>query len=416
MRFFVAACVATVLLASMSTALDNGLALTPPMGWISWQRFRCELDCKNRPNECISEKLYMRIADKMVSDGYRDLGYVQVNIDDCWSLKQRDSKTNKLVADPDRFPSGIKALAKYMHDRGLKLGIYGDAGTSTCAGYPGSEKFVELDAQTIADWDVDMLKFDGCNIAENDMSASYTGMTVALNKTGKPIVYSCEWPLYLHNSKPDYDIVSKTCNIFRNYDDVNDNWDSVRSIMNFYITNQDLFVKYARPGAFFDPDMLVIGNSGLSDDEARAQMSMWTIWAAPLFMSNDLDTVSLEQKKILQNKRIIAINQDKMGRMGKRISQKGDVHVFKKDIQPCYTTGGVEFCSAGIAFINTAGGGEPARVTVTLKDLGLTSSKGYKRTDLFQNDASQQTIQDTDEMIALVNPSGAVFWEFDIIQ
>ncbi|KAJ8924358.1 hypothetical protein NQ315_007154 [Exocentrus adspersus] len=138
-------------LAAEVPALDNGLALTPPMGWMHWQRFRCLTDCVAYPDECISEKLFRTMADHLVSDGYLEAGYEYVIIDDCWASKKRDNNS-RLQPDPDRFPNGIKALADYVHDKGLKFGIYGDYGTKTCAGYPGSIDHLELDAQTFADW------------------------------------------------------------------------------------------------------------------------------------------------------------------------------------------------------------------------------------------------------------------------
>ncbi|ESN90211.1 hypothetical protein HELRODRAFT_182708 [Helobdella robusta] len=142
-------------------ALDNGLTRTPPMGWLSWERFRCNVDCKNDPNNCISEKLFMDMADKMASGGYKKAGYEYVIIDDCWSEKKRD-QNGRLQADKNRFPSGIKKLADYIHSKGLKFGIYGDFGTLTCGGYPGSIYYLEADANTFAEWGVDYFKMDGC--------------------------------------------------------------------------------------------------------------------------------------------------------------------------------------------------------------------------------------------------------------
>ncbi|KAL8576377.1 hypothetical protein ACOMHN_048944 [Nucella lapillus] len=196
------------LLAGVAAGLDNGLARTPPMGWLDWERFRCQIDCKDYPNECISEKLFMAMADKVIELGLKDVGYEYINIDDCWLAKERDSQ-GRLVADPERFPSGIKALANYMHKRGLKLGIYEDFGSKTCAGYPGSEFFMQQDANTFAEWEVDMLKFDGCNSDPKDMPYGYPIMQQFLNRTGRPILFSCEWPLYdyAHHMK----VVSLMC-------------------------------------------------------------------------------------------------------------------------------------------------------------------------------------------------------------
>ncbi|RWS18504.1 uncharacterized protein B4U80_08571, partial [Leptotrombidium deliense] len=175
----------------LANGLDNGLARTPPMGWLSWTRYTCELDCNTYPDECISERLYKITADLMVSEGYKDVGYEYVNIDDCWSEMQRDPKSKQLVPDRKRFPSGIKALADYVHSKGLKFGIYTDMGTKTCAGYPAllnesssGGDYITLDAATYANWGVDSLKVDGCNADATQFDSLFPKLTMALNKTG----------------------------------------------------------------------------------------------------------------------------------------------------------------------------------------------------------------------------------------
>ena len=162
------AALSSLLLLSLSPAvyvssLDNGLALTPPMGWLSWERYRCDIDCVNDPDNCISERLYRTMALHLQSDGFLDAGYEYVNIDDCWSELMRDFDTDQIVPDKQRFPSGMRALADYVHGLGLKLGIYGDWGTTTCGGYPGTLGYMQIDAQTFANWTIDSLKLDGCN-------------------------------------------------------------------------------------------------------------------------------------------------------------------------------------------------------------------------------------------------------------
>ncbi|KAK7503870.1 hypothetical protein BaRGS_00004993 [Batillaria attramentaria] len=237
-------------------ALDNGLARTPPMGWLSWQRYRCNLDCKNQPTECVSENLYMAMADRMASDGYRDAGYVYINIDDCWPAKERDAN-GSLVADPDRFPSGMKALADYVHAKGLKLGIYSDMGYKTCGGYPGSKFYIEQDAQTFAAWGIDSLKLDGCNSAIDDFPIGYPIMGAELNKTGRPILYSCSWPAYFTGQKliPQYKDIAKNCNLWRNYIDIDDSFDTVTKIIQWFAQDQGNFTGVAGPGNWNDPDM-----------------------------------------------------------------------------------------------------------------------------------------------------------------
>jgi len=176
-------------------SLENGLATTPPMGWLAWERFRCNTDCANDPHNCISERLFRQMADLIVSDGYRDAGYSYINVDDCWLSHKRD-RHGRLQADAQRFPSGMKSLADYVHSKGLKFGIYEDYGNFTCAGYPGILGHLETDANTFADWDVDYVKLDGCYSLPTDMDRGYPDFGYYLNKTGRPMLYSCSWPVY----------------------------------------------------------------------------------------------------------------------------------------------------------------------------------------------------------------------------
>jgi len=363
-------------------SLDNGLALTPPMGWLSWERFRCNVDCKNDPDNCISERLFMKMADLMVSKGFLAAGYEFVNIDDCWLAKERDSE-GRLVADPERFPSGIKALSQYMHSKGLKLGIYEDFGTKTCAGYPGSEFYMETDARTFAEWDVDMLKFDGCNSDPKDMPVGYPAMQFFLNKTGHPMVYSCEWPLYEYAHKlpkSDYGKILSTCNLARNYIDVTDSWPSVLGIVDYYGNNQGNFSAYARPGAWNDPDMLVVGDFGLSYYQQKAQFGMWALFAAPLMMSVDLRTVDADAQALLQNKHIIAINQDPLGNQAIRLFEvPGSISIWVKLLaRPVHG-------SVAIGVLNKDDNGVPIRYKLCMSDIGFTNPGGYNLTEAFDN-------------------------------
>ena len=179
-----------LLVFSSVNGLDNGLVRTPPMGWMSWERFACNIDCENYPNECINEQLYKDMADRLSTDGYKDVGYNFVNIDDCWAEKTRDPTTKRLVADRKRFPNGIKALADFVHSKGLLFGIYGDVGTKTCGGYPGARgddgtDYDTIDAQTYAEWEVDSLKLDGCYAETKNMTNMYPEMGIALNSSGR---------------------------------------------------------------------------------------------------------------------------------------------------------------------------------------------------------------------------------------
>jgi Alpha galactosidase A len=248
-----------------ASCLDNGVGRTPPMGWLSWERFGCQTNCELFPDTCISEHLYLTQAQLMVDWGFRDAGYVYVNIDDCWAEMERDSTTGKLVADRKRFPRGIQYLSNTFHSMGLKLGLYGDIGKATCEGYPGFEGNFRLDAETLAEWGVDSIKVDACHADESLFNITYPQFGRALNATGRPILYSCSWPNDYYERRhhwedPDYlnHGIKQTCNIWRNYFDIHDSWESVSKTINFWARNSsiDVMVRAAGPGHFNDPDMV----------------------------------------------------------------------------------------------------------------------------------------------------------------
>lgn len=358
---------------SVVHALDNGLARTPPMGWLAWERFRCNLDCKDDPNNCISQQLFTSMADRLVADGYADAGYVFVNIDDCWMAPERDAQ-GRIQADPDRFPNGIAALAQYMHDRKLKLGLYADFGLQTCAGYPGTEGHIDIDMDTFASWEIDMLKVDGCHANVSDMATGYPNISIALNATGRPIVYSCSWPFYLfaNGLTPDYNVIARYCNLWRLYYDVQDSWDSVLNIIDYWGSNSDTLQPHARPGQWNDMDMLIIGNS-LTPGQSRAQFAIWSVLASPLLMSNDLRNISQDAKLILLNKEVIAVDQDPLGMQGRRYVKQGDSEVWAREL--------VDGQMAVVLFNRAQ---QPAVISFSYNDIGFPSSCASVR-DLFQH-------------------------------
>uniref|UniRef100_A0A3Q2P676 Alpha-galactosidase n=1 Tax=Fundulus heteroclitus TaxID=8078 RepID=A0A3Q2P676_FUNHE len=375
--------------ATMATyALDNGLMRTPPMGWLAWERYRCDIDCKYDPKNCISENLFIDMADRLFEDGWKELGYVYVNIDDCWSSMERD-KDGRLQPDPNRFPGGIPRLARYLHDRGLKLGIYGDMGTHTCGGYPGTTlDKIEIDAQTFADWEVDMFKFDGCysNALEQELSSNVKGF----ERNGPP-----HWLLM---QLVNYTKLGQICNLWRNYGDIQDSWSSVLSIADWFFENQDVLAPAAGPGRWNDPDMLVIGDFGLSLEQSRSQMALWAIMAAPLFMSNDLRTISGEARSILQNKMIISINQDPLGIQGRRIlKEKSGIEVFWRPLS--------DNASALVFFSRRTD--MPYRYKTSLTKLNYTTGS-YKVTDVYTGQTD--VLKDSTDFVVSVNPTGVVMW------
>jgi len=382
----------------ITAALENGLARTPPMGWLAWQRFRCNIDCDNDPNNCVREELFMEMADLIVSEGYLDAGYDFISLDDCWSSLQRNAN-GQLQSDPIRFPSGIKALADYVHNKGLRFGMYADYGTLTCGGYPGVLNHQEMDAKTFAEWGVDQVKLDGCYVEATSMDKGYPEFGRLLNATGRPMVYSCSWPAYQEN--PDYEAIAEACNLWRNYDDIDDSWESVTSIVDWYAANQDMLIKYAGPGHFNDPDMLIIGNFGLSYEQSRTQMALWAILAAPLIMSNDLRSIKPEMKAILLNKNVIAINQDPLGMQGRLLSHDNGLEVWLKPVLPEVN----EQLSASIAFVNRRTDGLPRNISVVLEQVGLHLASGYHVQELF--DGKDLGIYYPHEMLSVkVNVTG----------
>ncbi|XGW35641.1 hypothetical protein V3C99_019109 [Haemonchus contortus] len=399
------------LLPSTALGLDNGLARTPPMGWMSWTQFRCQTNCEKHPDDCINEKLYQTMADRLVSEGYLDAGYNHIHIDDCWMERSRDAD-GRLVADRTRFPSGIKALSKYMHDRNLYLGIYEDWGNKTCAGYPGSEGHVEIDAQTFADWECDYLKLDGCHMKQSEQGVGYPEMEKALNATGRPIMYSCEWPYYLIDEQKqiNYTAIAQSCNLWRNFNDVSNSWVSILSTMAFYDAYQNELIDVNGPGQWNDPDMLVIGmKDGLTVDQAKVQMSVWAIWSAPLIMSNDLRNIDPKFKEILLNRDVIAIDQDPMGKMGRLMLSNDNTGVYVKPVMPRE----VSDTSFAIAVVN-----KHLFTTYTVKfalnKVGMNRATGYQIKDLWSGQ-DMGIFKPTDTFTANVPATGVAMFKATIV-
>uniref|UniRef100_A0A146L3L6 Alpha-galactosidase n=2 Tax=Lygus hesperus TaxID=30085 RepID=A0A146L3L6_LYGHE len=401
-------------LPSLVSALDNGVALTPPMGFMTWQRFRCITDCATYPDECISEHLIRRTADRMVEDGFLEAGYEYVIIDDCWLEKKRDN--GSLVPDRERFPEGMKPLVEYVHSKGLKFGIYEDYGDSTCGGYPGLYGHVERDIKMFAEWGIDYIKVDGCYYDGDDFSKGYHQLGDILNKTGRPIVYSCSYPAYEEgNSIPtDYAYLAEICNLWRNYGDIQDSWSSMTDIVDWYAQKQEFISKFAGPGHWNDPDQLLIGNFGLSYTQSKVQMALWAILAAPLLMSTDLATIKPEFRDILLNKRIIQVNQDPLGIQGLRVYQTEDVQsiqVWTKKVMPV----NVDHHSYAIAFCSRKDDGTPFLFSTTLKRIGLKFPSGYTIQDLYTGEDWLGVYRPNATISVRIDPLGVVFLKATVV-
>ena len=323
----------------------NGLAKTPPMGWSSWNKFGCR----------VSDSMIRQMADALVATSMRDAGYIHINIDDCWQ-GERDQKGN-IQSDPKRFPD-MKALADYVHSKGLKIGIYSSPGPRTCAGYEGSYGHEEQDARTYAAWGFDYLKYDWCSAGKlytrEQMRPVFQKMGEALRKTGRPIVYSiCQYgvaEVWKWGPKAGG-------NLWRTTGDIGDNWKAVEEIG---FERQLGLAPYAGPGGWNDPDMLEVGNGGMSLEEYRTHMSLWALLAAPLIAGNDLRTMTPEIKAILTNRDVIAVNQDRLGRQATRVWKRGAVEAWLKPLSDG---------STAVGLFNR--GNATESVSVPWKELGL---------------------------------------------
>ncbi len=339
-----------MLVSSIHAQKFEDLAKTPPMGWNSWNKFACD----------INEKTIRETADALVSSGMRDAGYVYLVIDDCWQVKRDSNGT--ILADPERFPSGMKNLGDYIHSKGLKFGIYSDAGTATCQGRPGSRGYEFQDARTYASWGVDYLKYDWCNHGKQNSEAAYTSMRDALYKAGRPVVLSiCEWG----TTKP-WEWAKNVGHLWRSTEDIINCFDCKNYWGGLGVVQIiDLFTEigtYTGPGHWNDADMLEVGNGVLTPEEEKLHISMWAMFSSPLMAGNDLRTMSKETVSILTNKEVLAIDQDKLGISAIRWMQYGDLEIWFKPLED----NDYAFC-----FINR--GSQPVTIDQDLK----TSIKKY---------------------------------------
>ncbi|GAA4411130.1 alpha-galactosidase [Actinokineospora soli] len=349
------------MIGSPGVAAAAELALTPPLGWNSWNAYRCDID----------ETKIKAAADAMVAQGLKAAGYTYVNIDDCWQAHTRDANGN-LTAHPDRFPNGIKPIADYVHAKGLKLGIYATPGTKTCANiwdaYPGalgSLGHEQADAATFAAWGVDYLKYDWCQADRDGLVArdAFTKMRDALAATGRPIVLS------IHD-EPQLPVPSwrpEVANLWRTTSDIAPTWSSVSSI----IDKQVGLESFSGPGAWNDPDMLQVGNGTLTAEENRTHFSMWALLNAPLLTGNVLGSMSPATRAVLTNPDVIAVDQDWGGHQGVRVRDTGDQELWRKPMSDGSQV--VVLLNRGAAAAtmsaNAADLGFPGRADLTAKEL-----------------------------------------------
>lgn len=362
----------------------NGLAMTPPMGWNSWNRFACTID----------EKTVRAVTDAIVTSGMKDAGYRYVVIDDCWH-GERDAD-GFITSDAKKFPSGIKAIADYVHSKGLKFGIYSDAGTKTCGGHPGSQGHEYQDAITYARWGVDYLKYDWCWTGSRNAEEAYALMADALRSTGRDIVFSlCEWG----TARP-WLWGSRIGNLWRTTGDIWDSYDQndkahswAHSMLDIADLNEPLW-PFAGPGHWNDPDMLEVGNGGMSDAEYRSHFSLWAMMAAPLMAGNDIAGMNDATKAILLNRDVIAIDQDPLGAQGHRMRDDGDLEVWARPL-----------ADGGRALLLLNRSSKPAEIAADWAEIGYPRSLAADVYDLW---AHKSVGRAKGRFAATVAPHGVV--------
>ena len=358
---------AVEILFAQESPVSKGLALTPPMGWNTWNKFACN----------VSDELVRGMADAMVKSGMKDAGYQYIVIDDCWQVSRDANGT--IVVDQQRFPNGMKAVADYVHSVGLKFGIYSDAGTMTCQKRPAGLGHEYQDARTYASWGVDYLKYDWCNtLPGQDARSSYANIRQALDASGRPIVLSiCDW------GKAHPWLWGKEVggNLWRTTDDIQDRWAGKKEwspgnccsngMLDIVDANAELY-SHAGPGHWNDPDMLEVGNGGMTTTEYRSHFSLWALMAAPLIAGNDLRSMTPEIHDILTNKEVIAIDQDPLGRQGRRVWKDGDLEIWSKQLQDG---------SRAVILLNR--GASSHDITMTWEQIGYPAHLGAAVRDLW---------------------------------
>lgn len=374
-------------------AYENGLGLTPQMGWNSWNIYGCN----------INETLVINAAEKMKDLGLQELGYEYIVMDDCFQLHERDNETNKIVADPEKFPNGIKHMADKIHDMGFKFGMYSSAGRYTCGGYPGSLHNEELDAQTFADWGVDYLKYDNCHSEGNNGNAQisyarYNKMAQALNATGRPIFYAlCQW-----GEDDVWNWGPTTANSWRISGDIYDSFDRYDDrcpcesfvclgLQGYKCSMTNILGKAiplgqkAGPGnGWNDLDSLEVGNGGMTYDEYVSHFTLWAILKSPLVLGNDVTVMSEEDLGIVTNSEIIAVNQDLSSpafRVWEKKVKGGSLNLFKSTLSD----------DSHIVTIFNSGDNEED-TTLEFKDIFIDTpsmkDKSFSAKDLWTNETS----------------------------
>eukprot|EP01084_Bolivina_argentea_P189709 326190_1 len=360
-----------------SLGLDNGAGLTPPMGWNSWNHYECN----------VSADVVMQTMKAFISTGLRDAGYIYINLDDCWQLNR--TSNGSIVADYRTFPNGIQPLVQYAHNNKMKFGLYSDTGPLTCQQRPGSKGHEQQDANTYAAWKIDYLKYDNCFNDKVPPNQSYPIMTKALNNTGRSIFFSMA----------DYGVYRNCPNVVNmwrvNYD-IQDWWSSM-------IANWDSAQapEFAGPGGWNNPDMLEVGNGGMTQTEYITHFSLWCIGKSPLLIGCDVTNMSDDTKTIFLNHEAISVNQDHLG------VQASMVYNSSNGQQQIYSGPLMKHCLA-VLFLNR-NGNQNAQITVKWSQIGVNENQNYVIRDLWKHQNVTTTKQ---QYTATVAPHGVKFFKF----
>ncbi|CAH8643898.1 unnamed protein product [Schistosoma rodhaini] len=397
---------AIIFTASCVLCLNNGLTRTPPMGWKFCPQFRCPVNCQKYPKGCLSENEIKRTADKLVSDGWRDLGYKYMVIDDFWLANKRDLEMNNMSAYSTRFPNGIESVGKYLHSKNLLFGINLGKGDTKCSGYPEIINQLELDAKAVADWGVDFVKLHACHCTEN-----YFEKYIKLREgTGRPVMLLCTYPEYKYwITNPnlfDWKRLQNTCNLWRaSYNGRNDSRYIIHYIIPRKIHDNDS-PNLAGSGRWNDPGLLDLGNNGLTNDQNRVHVGVWCMFAAPLLISTDMEKVDKFSASLLRNKHLLAINQDKGEHRAKFVKSRNDVQLWIRKLSD-HPSGWV------IAYVNTRDDGRSMKFVTSLDEfksqMYTISGDKFHLLDVFTGERFKD-VRLRENFTISINPSGIMMF------
>ncbi|XKL69292.1 hypothetical protein PGB90_007061 [Kerria lacca] len=393
---------------------QDELLHTPLMGWSSWAAFGCNPCLAYHYDKCLCQTGIETIANLLVDEGFRDVGYRYIILDDCWQDKIRDD-AYRLQPNKNRFPNGMWPVVDYVHNKNLKLGIFTDLGMFSGQRFPGSKGFFKLDANTFANWGVDYIKVSAASAKKDNIESDYIEFGIYIKEANRKMIYATSWPayLYFYEYTINYVALKNTCDTWRFYYDTGNDWSSILGVMDFYAEKQAQLRHIANDGKWNDADILAIGFDGITNDQAKAQIAVWCLIQSSLIFSTDIRKLTFEQKSILKNKEIIEIHQDISTKPGYKLFQHNCIDVWIRTISP--SSDG--YFSYAIAFVNRNESSGTVIYHIELRDLGLDYINGYEVTDVFAPENSSSRVQlmfPHTKLHAYIKPSGVAFFKAKI--